>query len=118
MGRVVSMDEVGFGPRREARLRSRRLPSGRLRALTAAVSIAVAAGAGVAVAVIAAGEQHATSAPPPALQSGPAPASLIPELTAGCPPTQKVWPDLAGLPAGLRVGALPIVIKEQFSGEC
>ena len=99
------MDEVGFGPRREARP-----PSRRVRALTAAISLAVAAGAGVAVAVIATSAQHATSAP--------VPASLIPELTAGCPPTQKVWPDLAGLPAGLRVGALPIVINEQFSGEC
>jgi hypothetical protein len=25
---------------------------------------------------------------------------------------------LAGLPAGLRAGALPIVIDEQFSGRC
>ena len=107
------MDEVGFGPKREARL-----PSRRLRAFTAAVSIAVAAVAGVAVAVMAAGAHHATSSPPPTLQSAPVPASLIPQLTAGCPPTRKAWPDLAGLPAGLRVGALPIVVNEQFSGEC
>ena len=107
------MDEVGFGPTREPRL-----PSHRLRAYIAGVSIALAAGAGVAVALTAAGAQHATSSPPPALQSAPVPASLIPQLTAGCPPTQKVWPDLAGLPAGLRAGALPIVVNAQFSGEC
>jgi hypothetical protein len=113
MGRVVSMDEVGFGPRREVRL-----PSRRLRAFIAAGSVALAAVAGVAVAVTAAGARHATSSPPPALQSGPAPASLIPQLTPGCPPAQKAWPDLAGLPAGLRVGALPLVVSAQFSGEC
>ena len=113
MGRVVSMDEVGFGPRREPRR-----PSRRLRALTAAVSIALAAVAGIAVALTAAGAQHAASSPPPALQSAPVPASLIPQLTAGCPPVQRSWPDLTGLPAGLRAGALPIVVDEQFSGEC
>jgi hypothetical protein len=113
MGRVVSMDEVGFGPRREARR-----PSRRLRAFAAAASLAIAGVAGVAVAVTAAATHHATSPPPAALQSAPAPAALIPQLTAGCPPTQRAWPDLAGLPAGLRIGALPIVINEQFSGQC
>jgi hypothetical protein len=48
MGRVVSMDEVGFGPRREARR-----PSRRLRALAAAVAIASAAADSVALAVTA-----------------------------------------------------------------
>jgi hypothetical protein len=107
------MDEVGFGPRREARR-----PSRRLRALAAAAAVALAGAAGVAVAVAAAGAHHPLTSPPPAVQSGPAPASLIPQLSPGCPPNRPGWPDLAGLPAGLRVGALPIVINEQFSGAC
>jgi hypothetical protein len=112
MGRVVSMDEVGFGPGREARR-----PSRRLRAFIA-VSIASVAAVGVAFAATAAGGHRTTTSPPSARQSTALPASLIPQLSAGCPPAKAVWPDLADLPAGLRVGALPIVIDEQFSGQC
>jgi hypothetical protein len=107
------MDEVGFGPRREARP-----PSRRLRALAAAVSIASAAAAGVAFAVTAAGAHHAMTSPPPAMQSAALPAPAIRLPSAGCPPVNAVWPNLADLPAGMRAGALPIVIDEQFSGHC
>jgi hypothetical protein len=113
MGRVVSMDEVGFGPRREARR-----PSRRLRALVAGVAIASAAAAGVAFAVTAAGAHRAMTSPLPAVQPAVLPAPLLGPLSAGCPPVHAVWPNLAGLPAGMRVGALPIVIDEQFSGQC
>jgi hypothetical protein len=110
------MDEVGFGPRREARR-----PSRRLRAFAAAVAMASAAAAGVAFAVTAAAAHHAMTSPPVAPRSAalpalPAPAIRLP--SAGCPPVHAVWPNLAGLPAGLRAGALPIVIAEQFSGQC
>jgi hypothetical protein len=106
------MDEVGFGPRREARR-----PSRRLRAV-AAVSIASAAAVGLACAATAAGGHHAWTSPPAAAQPAALPASLIPQLSAGCAPTRPAWPSLAGLPAGLRAGALPIVVDEQFSGQC
>jgi hypothetical protein len=112
MGRVVSVDEVGFGPRREARR-----PSRRLRAM-AAVAIAGAAVAALAFALTSAGGEHAMTSPPAARPSAPLPASLIPQLSAGCPPAQAVWPNLAGLPAGMRAGARLVVIDEQFSGRC
>jgi hypothetical protein len=107
------VDEVGFGPRREARR-----PSPRLRAVAAAVAVAGAAAAGAAFAVTAAGAHHATSSPPPAAHSAALPAPAVRLPSAGCPPTHAGWPNLAGLPAGMRAGALPIVIAEQFSGEC
>jgi hypothetical protein len=112
------MDEVGFGPRREARRPSRRLP-----AFAAAVSVAGAAAAGIAFAVMAAGGHHAVTSPPsamraPARQSAALPVAVIRPPSAVCPPVQAVWPNLASLPAGLRAGALPIVIDEQFSGQC
>jgi|HubBroStandDraft_1064217.scaffolds.fasta_scaffold570673_2 hypothetical protein len=113
MGRVVSMDEVGFGPRREARR-----PSRRLRALAAAVAIASAAAAGVALAVTAADARHAMTTPASAMQPAALPAPLIGPTLAVCPPVRAVWPNLAGLPVGMRIGALPIVIDEQFSGRC
>jgi hypothetical protein len=107
------MDEVGFGPRREARRLSRRL-----RAFAAAVSVAGAASAGIVFAVTAAGAHHAVTSPPAAPQSAARPAAVIRPPSALCPPVQPEWPDLSGLPAGLRAGALPIVINEQFSGQC
>jgi hypothetical protein len=117
------MDEVGFGPRREARR-----PSRRLRAFAAAVSVAGAAAAGIAFAVLAAGAHHAVTSPPtarqsaamqsPAMRSAALPVAVIRPPSAVCPPVQAVWPNLASLPAGLRAGALPIVIDEQFSGQC
>ena len=110
---MFSMDEIGFGPRREARR-----PSRRLRAFAAAVSVAGAAAAGIAFAVTAAGAHHAITSPPTAPQSAALPAPVIRPPSAVCPPVQAVWPDLSSLPAGLRAGALPIVINEQFSGQC
>jgi hypothetical protein len=38
--------------------------------------------------------------------------------SAVCPPAQPAWPSLARLPAGLHAGAVPIVVDEQFSGQC
>jgi hypothetical protein len=111
MGRVFSMDEIGFGPRREGRR-----PSRRLRAFAAAVSVAGAAG--IAFAVTAVGAHHTMTSPPTAPQSAALPAPVIRPPSAVCPPVQAVWPDLSSLPAGLRAGALPIVINEQFSGQC
>jgi hypothetical protein len=113
MGRVVSMDEVGFGPRREARR-----PSRRLRALATAAAVVSAAAAGVALAVTAAGAHHAMTSQPPVVQSAALPAPVIGATSAVCPPVHPVRPNLAGLPAGMRVGALPIVVGEQFSGQC
>jgi hypothetical protein len=112
-GRVVSMDEVGFGPRREARR-----PSRRLRAFAAAASVASAAAAGVALAVTAAGGHHAVTSPPRGLPSAALPAPLTGPSAAVCPPVHASWPNLADLPAGTRVGAVPIVIAEQFTGQC
>jgi hypothetical protein len=106
------MDEVGFGPRREARR-----PSRRLRASAAAVSVAGAATAGIVVAV-AAGAHHPVTTPPAVPRSAALPAVVIRPPSAVCPPVQPAWPDLSSLPAGLRAGALPIVINEQFSGQC
>ncbi|MGD0698512.1 MAG: hypothetical protein ABSA02_01375 [Trebonia sp.] len=106
------MDEVGFGPAREDRR-----PSRRLRAIAAAVSVAGAAAAGIALALTAAGAHHAITAPP-AVRSAALPVPVIRPPSAVCPPGLAKWPNLAGLPAGLRAGALPIVIDEQFSGRC
>jgi hypothetical protein len=118
------MDEVGFGPRREARRPSRRLPAFAAAVLVAgAVSVAGAAAAGIAFAVLAAGGHHAVTSPPAAMrsaaiQSAALPVAVIRPPSAVCPPVQAAWPNLASLPAGLRAGALPIVIDEQFSGQC
>jgi hypothetical protein len=101
------MDELSFGPSREARR-----PSRRLRVVAAAVSIAGAAAAGVVFAVTATSAHHATSSQQLA---GP-PLSRVP--SAGCPPGDVTWPSLAGLPAGMRPGALPVIIDAQFSGRC
>ena len=105
------MDEVSFGAGRE-----NRLPSRRLRALAAVVSVAGVAAAGVAYAVTAKGGH---TSQPPVTQSAaalPDPARLLP--AAGCSPVQPHWPSLAGLPAGMRPGALPVVVDAQFSGSC
>jgi len=107
------VDEIGFGPKREARP-----PSRRLRSCVAAVSIAGAAAAAIAIAVTAAGTQRGTTAPPPVTQSAALPASVLGPPSAICPPAETAWPSLAGLPAGMHAGAVPIVVDEQFSGRC
>jgi hypothetical protein len=104
------MDEVSFGPSREIRP-----PSRRRRALTAAVLIAGAAAAGVAFAVTA---HHAMTSQHPAGHSAALAVPLSRLPSAGCPPADAVWPSLAGLPAGMRPGALPVIIDAQFSGRC
>jgi hypothetical protein len=109
----MSVDEIGFGPRREPRP-----PSRRLRAFAAAASIAGAAAAAIAIAVTAAGAHPATTSPAPAAQSAAVPAPVLQPPSAVCPPVQPTWPNLAALPAGQRPGALKIVVDEQFSGRC
>jgi hypothetical protein len=109
----MSVDEIGFGPRREPRP-----PSRRLRAFATAASIAGAAAAAIAIAVTAAGAHHAITPPAPAAQQAAVPAPVLRPPSAVCPPAQPTWPDLAALPAGLRPGALRIVVDEQFSGRC
>ena len=106
------MDEIGFGPRREARP-----PSRRLRRFAAAASIAGAAAAAIAIAVTAAGAHHAPTSPT-ASQPAALPALVLGPPSAVCPPAQAAWPSLANLPAGLHAGAIPIVVDEQFSGQC
>ena len=106
------MDEVGFGPRREARP-----PSRRLRRFAAAASIAGAAAAAIAIAVTAAGAHHAPTSPT-ASQPTALPAPVLRPPSAVCPPAKPAWPSLADLPSGLHAGAVPIVVDEQFSGQC
>jgi hypothetical protein len=112
-GGWFSMDEIGFGPRREPRP-----PSRRLRRLTVAGSIAGGAAAAIAIAVTAAGGQRSATPPPPVPQSAVLPAPVLRPPSAICPPAEPTWPSLAGLPAGLHAGAVPIVVDEQFSGAC
>jgi hypothetical protein len=107
------VDEIGFGPRREARR-----PSRRLRALAAAIAIAGATAAGVAFAVTAAGAHQAMTSAPPASQAAGLPLPVIGLPGPGCPPVDAAWPNLASLPAGMRTAARPIIIDEQFSGQC
>jgi hypothetical protein len=101
------VDEVSFGPRREIR------PPSRYRRVFAAVVAAGAITAGAALAVTTTGMRNATTAPRNA--SAPAVAPLEP---AGCPPVQPTRPDLSALPAGMRPGALRVIIEAQFSGQC
>jgi hypothetical protein len=90
--------------------------------LVAAASIAGAAAAAIAIAVTAAGAQRAATPPPaaarPVDQSAAVPAPVLRPPSAVCPPAQPTWPSLAHLPAGLHAGAVPIVVDEQFSGQC
>jgi hypothetical protein len=107
------MDEVSFGPSREARP-----PSRRRRAFTAAASIAAVAAAGVALAVTAPSAYHAMTSQHPATQSAAPSVALSRLPSKGCPPARAAWPSLAGLPAGMRPGALPVIVDAQFSGRC
>ncbi len=99
---MVSVDEIGFGPRREPRP-----PSRRLRTLGAAGSIAVTASA-----------HHGAASPTPSAQYAAVPVPALQPLSAVCPPVQPTWPDLGALPASLRPGALKVVVDGQFSGRC
>jgi hypothetical protein len=110
-GGWFSMDEVSFGPRRELRR-----PSRRRRAL--AFAVAGAAMAGVAFVLTAAGVHPGMPSPPSAGKSAAPPAAASRLPSPGCPPAQAAWPSLAGLPAGMRPGALPVIVDAQFSGRC
>ena len=109
-GRWGSVDEVSFGPRREIRL-----PSRYRRAFTviAAVVAAGAVTAGAALAVTRTGAGTATSAPRTASATAVAPPDRV-----SCPPVRAARPNLAALPAGMRIGALKIIIDAEFSGQC
>jgi hypothetical protein len=104
------MDEVSFGPRREIRLPSRYR---RAFAVVAAVVTAGAVTAGAAFAVTRTGARTATSAPRAASATAVAPPGWV-----SCPPVRAARPNLAALPAGMRPGALKIVIDAEFSGLC
>lgn len=51
--------------------------------------------------------------------AGAAASAAVPPATADCLPRPvPTRPNLAGLPAGLRPGALKVIIDAQFSGRC
>ena len=107
------MDEVSFGPSREARP-----PSRRRRAFTAGVGVAGAAAAGIALAVAGPGAYHSLAAQYAVTRPATPPAAPVRLPSPGCRPAQPAWPSLAHLPAGLRPGALPVIVDAQFSGRC
>ena len=107
------MDEVSFGPSREARPRSRRG-----RAFTVAVSLAAAAAAGVALAVEAPNAYHSRASQYTVTRPAAPSPSPVRLPSPGCRPAHPAWPSLAHLPAGLRPGALPVIVHAQFSGRC
>jgi hypothetical protein len=107
------MDEVGFGPSREPRL-----PSRRRRAFTVAVSLAGVAVAVVVFAVKAPSAYHALASQYTVTRPAASSASPVRLPSPGCRPAHPAWPSLAGLPAGLRPGALPVIADAQFSGKC
>jgi hypothetical protein len=104
------VDEVSFGPKREIRLPSR------YRRVFAVLTTVVAAGAitaGAALAVTTTGAHNATSAPRAASAPAVAPVDRV-----SCPPVHPTRPNLAALPAGMRPGALKMIIDAEFSGQC
>jgi hypothetical protein len=107
------MDEVSFGPGREARQ-----PSRRRRALTVAVSMAAVAAAGVVLTVEAPTAYHALASQYTVTRPATPSASPVRLPSPGCRPAHPAWPSLAGLPAGMRPGALPVIVDAQFSGRC
>jgi hypothetical protein len=107
------MDEIGFGPSREARQ-----PSRRRRAFTVAVSIAGVAVAGVAFAVQAPSAYHALAWQYTVTRPAAPRASPVRLPSPGCRPAHPAWPSLAGLPAGMRPGARTVIADAQFSGRC
>jgi hypothetical protein len=109
-GRWGSVDEVSFGPRREIRL-----PSRYRRAFTviAAVVAAGAVAAGAALAVTGTGAGTETSAPRTARTTATAPPDQV-----SCPPAGAARPNLAAFPAGMRIGALKMIIDAEFGGQC
>ena len=107
------MDEVSFGPSREARP-----PSRRRRAYAVAVSLAGVAVAGVVFAVEAPSAYHALASQYTVTRPAAPSASPVRLPSPGCRPAHPSWPSLAGLPVGMRPGALPVIADAQFSGRC
>ena len=105
------MDEVSFGPRREIRLPSR------YRRAFAVIAAVVAAGAVTAGAALAVTRTTGAGAETSAPRTASATAASPPERMS-CPPVRAARPNLAALPAGMRIGALKIIIDAQFSGQC
>ncbi|HEY1819135.1 MAG TPA: hypothetical protein VGG83_04340 [Trebonia sp.] len=97
------MDEVSFGPRRQLRL-----PPRYRRAFTAAAAGVVTAGVAAAGIVLV----LTVTGPPPA--AGPPAPVRVP----ACRQMLPTLPDLAALPAGMRPGALKVIVDSQFSGQC
>jgi hypothetical protein len=115
------MDEVGFGPEDEVRFgpsRETRPPSRRRRALVATFSTACLAAAGVALATHAPGAYHALASQYTTTRPAAPSAAPVRLPSPGCRPAHPAWPNLAGLPAGMRPGALPVIADAQFSGRC
>jgi len=107
------VDEVSFGPRREIRLSARRR-----RVLTAgAVVVAAAAITAGAVLAVTTAATRAATGPATRAQRGTT-QPLVAPLAEGCPPVQPTRPSLAGLPAGMRPGALKVISDAEFSGQC
>ena len=104
------MDEVSFGSEREFGL-----PARHRRGL-AALAVVVAAGAVAAGGVLAVTTMGAHSSSSTSSAVG-AP-TAAPVAQADCPPAEPVRPNLAALPAGMRPGALKVVIEAEFSGAC
>jgi broad specificity phosphatase PhoE len=117
------MDELSFGrePRRSRKLGEpgepgepgERRQSPRRRAFPAAASLALAAAAGVALVVT-----HGATSQHPVSQPAASPGLLSHLPPKGCPPANPAWPTLTSLPAGMRPGALPVIVAAQFSGGC
>lgn len=103
------MDEVSFGSEREFGL-----PARHRRGL-AALAVVVAAGAVAAGGVLAVTAGAHSSSSTSSAVGAPAAA---PVTQAGCPPTETARPNLAALPAGMRPGALKVIIEAEFSGSC
>ncbi len=104
------MDEVSFGSEREVRLPAR------YRRGLAALAAVVAAGAVAAGGVLAVTTAGAHSSP--GTSSAVGSSTAAPVAQASCPPAEPARPNLAALPAGMRPGALKVVIEAEFSGSC
>ena len=100
------MDEVSFGPEREARF-----PSRYRRILVAVAAGVVAAGVAAGIGLVVT-THHAVSSPPGASAPAAAPVS------SGCPHVQPTWPNVEALPPSMRAGALKVIVDSQFGGRC
>lgn len=110
------MDEVSFGRKREFRLLSRYR-----RAWIAAGACVVTAGivtAGVALAQRSTSTNTDTSAGTGAQHAASSAVRADEYARPACPPLPAARPNLTALPAGMRPGALKVIVDAQFSGQC